>query len=141
MYKLKLASTDKEILEFENLRSQVFDKGKTIDSIKDATYAKYIKSGDALAFRCLKEEKLVGGLLILLDDDNINIHRLFVDKKERGQGAGSFMLDYVIKHKEFFEDYYATDINGIIIEPLDTSIDYYFDKGFDYSGYQMFKKY
>ena len=94
-----------------------------------------------LAFQCLKEEELVGGMLIREVGHDIEITRLFVKKEEQGKGAGSFMMDYLAKHKEFFEDFYATDIYGIVLEPISTSIDFYFDRGYDYSGYQMYKSY
>ena len=141
MYQLKLATTQEEILQFESMREQVFNKGKKLTSLMQASYADAITSGDMLAFQCFKEEELVGGMLLRLQGKDIKLSRLFVDSKERGQGAGSFMMDYVMKHKSFFEDYYATEIYGIVTEPLATAVDFYFDKGFDYSGYQMYKQF
>ncbi len=141
MFKLKLAMSDEDILSFEQLRTKVFDRGKTINNIKKSAYAAAIKSGDFLAFECFDDKELVGGMLLRLEEHDIKLSRLFVDKSERSKGAGSFMIDYIMDHKEFFEDYYATKIYGVITEPLDTAIDFYFDKGFDYSGYQMYKEF
>ena len=39
------------------------------------------------------------------------------------------MLDYVEKHQSFFEDYYGTDFKGVIIEPILSTTDYYFEHG------------
>ena len=141
MYKLKLATTEEEILEFEQKRTRAFEPGKEIQSLKQATYANGIEKGDLLAFLCMKEKKPIGGMLLIPNKRIIEIHRLFVDEEERGQGAGSFMLDYVCNHQDFFEDYYGADFEGIVLEPLESSIDYYFDRGFDYSGFQMYKRY
>ena len=138
---LKLATTNDEILEFEQLRTKVFSRGKELDSLEKSPYARHIKNGDLLAFQCLKEGKQIGGMLLATDKNNIKIHRLFVEEKERSNGAGSFMLDYVYKHKEFFEDYYGLDLSGIIMEPLNSSVDFYFNNGYDYSGFQMYKQY
>ena len=141
MYQLKLALDHKDILEFERMRSEIFDPSKVVDSIIQSPYASAILSGDYLAFRCMKDTKMIGGMLLKLSGRNIKVLRLFVDENERGEGAGSFMLDYVEKNKHFFEDYYATNVTGIILEPLQSAIDYYYDKGYDYYGFQMFKRY
>ena len=141
MYQLKLAQKPNDILEFEKMRAEVFDPARKIDSIIQSPFANAIMEGDMLAFRCLNNSRMVGGMLLKLSGKNIKIVRLFVDANERGEGAGSFMLDYVEKHKDFFEDYYAEDIDGILLEPLESAVDFYFDKGYDYSGFQMFKRY
>lgn len=140
MYQLKLATTEKEILEFEKMRTQVYAQ-KEINGLDQASYADGITSGDLLAFQCLQDKELVGGMLVQLNGKNLGLTRLFVKPSARKKGAGSFMIDYLVKHREFFEDYYGTDIRGILAEPLQSSVDYYFDKGFDYSGFQMYKPY
>ncbi len=142
MYKLRLVSTDEEIIQFERLRTEVFSKGrKTINTLYESPFADAIKDGDMLAFLCMEEKRPIGGMLIRQQGKDIKLSRIFVQKEKQGQGAGSFMLKYLDDHKNFFEDYYATDIYGIITEPLNTSVDYYFNKGYDYSGYQMYKQY
>ena len=141
MYKLKLATKEKDILEFEKKRVRSFAKGKELESLERAAYAKEIQQGDLLAFLCMKEDQAVGGMLIEPKKRWLLISRIFVDEDKRGQGAGTFMLDYVDNHREFFEDYYACDFDGVLVEPLESSIDYYFDKGYDYYGFQMYKRY
>lgn len=89
----------------------------------------------------MKDKKKVGGILLGLSRNNIKIERLFVLQQDRGKGAGKFMLNYVTNHQDFFEDYYGQDIDCVILEPLESATDYYFDQGFDYSGFQMYKRY
>lgn len=141
MYQLKLAKDNKDILEFEQMRSVVFDKERKVETLLQSPYATAIAEGDMLGFRCLKEGKMIGGMLLKLNGHFIKISRLFVDPNERGKGAGTFMLNYVEQHNDFFEDYYAEDIEGVLLEPLESSVDYYFNKGYDYSGFQMYKRY
>lgn len=140
MFKLQLIEKDNDILNLEKINSKVFLK-KEINNIKDSAYAPFIKSGDMMAFQCLDEDKIVGGMIIGLHNDYLLLERLFVDNNCRGKGAGSFMIDYLSNNKYIFEDYYGIDLKGIITEPTYTSIKFYYDNGFDYSGYQMYKKY
>jgi len=141
MYQLKLVSTEEETLEFEKMRERIFNHGKEITKLSQGAFSDAILGGDMLAFQCLEDKKPIGGMLLRLQQESIKVSRLFVEKDKRGKGAGSFMLKYVEDHKDFFEDYYGTEIGGILVEPLDTSVDYYFNKGYDYSGYQMYKRY
>ena len=140
MYKLKLATNKKEILEFEKKRSEVFG-GQNIEQIEQGAFSSAIEAGDMLAFLCKEEEATIGGMLLELQGKNINVLRLFVEQEKREQGAGSFMLDYVSEHEEFFEDYFGTEIKGIIVEPICSQIDFYYNKGFEGSGARMYKKY
>ena len=142
-YKIRLISTDDEILDFEQRRSRIFRSKKIAQSIGECTYALDIKRGDMLAFVCCEGDSKVplGGMLIELRKKCIYIRRLFVEKENRNKGVGSFMVNYVMQHKGFFEDYYAEDINGVLVEPLDTSIDFYYNNGFEPYGYQMYKRY
>ena len=141
MYKIKLAVTEDEILEFENLRNVVFHGTEPIERMTQSPYAQAITEGDLLALQCLEEENLVGGMLIGLQGNNLDLLRLFVAKEKREQGAGKFMVQYLDEHKEMFEDYYGTEIDGIVTSPTLSGIDYYYNRGFSNSGYQMFKKY
>lgn len=141
MYRIKLAVTENEILEFENLRNIVFHGIKPIEKMTQSPYAQAIIEGDLLALQCLEDETLVGGMLIGLQGENLDLLRLFVDKDKREQGAGKFMVKYLDEHKAMFEDYYGTEIRGIVTSPTLSGIDYYYNRGFSSSGYQMFKKY
>ena len=141
MYNLKLSTTEEEILEFERKRMEVFGYNKKLENLSEGAFTTGIESGDLLAFRCLQDEKMVGGMLLELDGKNINILRLFVEQGNREQGAGKFMLDYLVSHQDYFEDYYATEIKGIVTEPIRCDTDYYSKQGFVHGGTKMYKKY
>lgn len=142
MYTLKLITKDEDIIEFEKRMNKSFrNSKKVINNISQCTYSEEIKKGDILAFLCMEKEKVVGGMMVELRGRELFIRRLFVEDSERDKGIGSFMINYLITKKSFFEDYYAEDINGILAEPLDTSMDFYYKNGFDSFGYQMYKRY
>lgn len=141
MYKIKLANNNEELLKFENNRMKVFGYQNKIENLEQSPYSKALKDGTLLALNCIKDNDVVGGMLIGPRKKDIVIERLFVLQEHQHQGAGSFMLDYISQKKEFLEDYFGIDCYGIIIEPKSTTIDYYFDKGFDYSGFQMYKRF
>ena len=142
MYKIKLINSDKDVLDFEQRRAKAFKSKKQVVKLEECTYALDIKKGDMLAFTCVDEnENFIGGMLIELRKKCIYIGRMFVEEAKRSNGAGTFMLDYVMSHKYFFEDYFAEDINGVLVEPLDTSIEFYYSNGFESFGYQMYKRY
>ena len=138
MFKLILVTSEKEIKEFEDMRERVFNPESTVCH---CSFMEAIKDGDMLAFQCMKEGKLVGGILLRLVGNNIKVSRLFVIKEERGNHAGSFMINFVESKKQFFEDHYGCSIKGIILEPLQSSVEYYYSKGYEYSGFQMYKRY
>lgn len=141
MFKLKLALTNNEIMEFEKNRIKSFGYQKVINNIEDTPYYDAIKNGDMIAFNCLKEERIIGGMLINLEDDNLFINKLFVVPEYREKGAGSYMLKYLEKNKYFFEDYYGQEIDRISLEPLESAVDFYQENGYNLSGFQMYKKY
>ncbi len=143
MYKLKLVdNTDQEIIDFEERRLKGFGVVTKLNSIYDSAYGRTIKDGDALAFNCLDDNnEKIGGMLITTMFGDIYLDRLFVDEKHRGKAAGKFMVKYVEEHQDFFNDYFGFDAHGILLEPTDKTVDYYLAMGFDYSGYQMYKRY
>lgn len=141
MYQLKLVDEEKEILELEKLRVKSFTPDRDIKTISEGTYSKDIEKKDALGFLCRKDKDTVGGMIVGLHGKNLEIERIFVVSDKRGQGAGSFMLNYIMNHQEFFEDYYGTNINCVVLEPIPSSLDFCFKNDFDYSGFQMYKKY
>lgn len=141
MYQVKLALTEEEILEFENLRNKVFNGTQPIVKKTQSPYAKAIEAGDLLAFRCLKDEELVGGMLVGLQGNNLDILRLFVEKSHREQGAGSYMITYLDSKKVLLEDYYGVKLEGVYISPMPSNVDYCFERGFGSAGSQMYKQY
>lgn len=138
MFSIRLVTSEKEINEFEEMRERVFNP---FVSKCQYAFADAIINGDMIAMQCIKDGNPVGGVLLRLSRNNIKISRLFVIEEEQRKGAGSFMLDYVDKKRSFFEDYYGCDIEGLLIEPLESKIGYYLSKGFGFSGHQMYKKY
>ena len=141
MYKMKLVNTNKEILRFEQMRYDAFKYQKEVQKETDCSFYNGIESGDMIALECLEEEQIVGGVLVEEKKKNLRIARIFVKENHRGKGVGTFMLQYLNRNQSFFEDYYGTQLNGIVAEPLASATDFYFEQGYDYSGYQMYKRF
>ena len=141
MYKMQLVCSEKQILRFEQLRCKTFKYSKKVSEKEDCSYYDAIESGDMVALECLNEDQMVGGVLLEPMKRDIQITRIFVEKEYQKKGVGSFMLKYVADHQLFFEDYYGTDFKGIIAEPLASTADFYFEHGFDFSGFQMYKSF
>lgn len=141
MYKMRLVSTKEQILDFAKRRYEACHSKKEVKSEKDCSFFEAIESGDMIALNCLDEETIVGGILLEQQRKNLKITRLFVDKGYQEKGAGTFMLQYVSDHQSFFEDYYGTELKGIVTEPTVASTDFYFKQGYDYSGNQMYKSF
>ena len=141
MYKMQLVCSEKQILNFEQMRYNAFKVSKEVKRKEDCSYYDAIEKGDMIALQCLEEEQAIGGVLLEPKNKDIQITRIFVEKEHQKRGAGSFMLKYVSDHQSFFEDYYGMDFKGMIVEPISSTTDYYFDHGFDYSGFQMYKKF
>lgn len=141
MFKLKLVMSNDEINQFENNRIESFGYQKKFDNVEETPYYDAIINGDMLAFNCLEDEKVIGGILINLEENNLYIDKLFVLPEEREKGAGTFMLKYIENNKYYFEDYYGLNIKRITLEPLETAVDFYHENGYISSGFQMYKKY
>ncbi len=144
MYNIKLvdSSNEEAILDFEKRRLRNFGVKKEIKSLGESPFAKFIEKGDMLAFNLQDEDKkIIGGMLVGTMFDNVYIDRLFVEEEKRQAGAGTYMVNYVLKHKDFFEDYYGIEVPGVLVEPTDKTVDFYSNLGFNTSGYQMYKRY
>ena len=144
MYKINLVdnNNDKEIIDFENRRLKDFGVYEEINAVNDSAFGNFIKTGNSLAFNCLNEEnKIVGGMLVSTMFGDVYLDRLFVDYKSRGKGAGKFMVNYLLDNQDFFNDYFGCDSDVLLVEPTDKTIDFYGDLGFNFSGYQMYKRY
>ena len=141
MYKIKLVSGEENIIDFEERRLKAFGDIKKINDYRESAFGQAIKDGDFLAFNCVQDDKNVGGLLISANETDVNIERIFVDKDYRGNGIGTYLLEYVNKHHDFFEDYFGIELEGITLEPMNDNFDYYYDRGFDSFGFQMYKKF
>ena len=140
MYRIELALTEQEILEFEKLRNKIFHGTKTIEKKTQSPFAQAIEKGDLLAFQCLEDETLIGGMLIRLVNNNIELMRMFVDREKRSQGAGDFMVQYLDTHKQMLEDYYGVEhIDGCFLSPTQSGVDYWYSKGFNSAGDKMYK--
>ncbi|MBR3210833.1 MAG: GNAT family N-acetyltransferase [Bacilli bacterium] len=142
MYEINIALSEKEIIEFEKLRNIVFHGTKPIEKKTDSPYAQAIEKGDILAFCCLEDQTLVGGMLIRLLNNNIELMRMFVDESKREQGTGSFMISYLESHQGMLEDYFGVEhIDGCVLSPIKSRIDYWHGKGYDFMGCQMYKRF
>ena len=141
MYKVECVYGDDKIIDFEKRRVEAFDGKKDIKTIKNAPYGKAIKDGDMLALNCLEGDKAIGGVLLDVKGEDLHIERLFVDFEKRGNGVGTFLLEYIDKNKGIFEDYFGLSLDGILLEPLQSNIDYYYDRGYDSFGFQMYKSF
>ena len=72
---------------------------------------------------------------------DVYLDRLFVDCKERGKGAGKYMVKYLLDNQKYFDDYFGCDSSVLLVEPTDKTVDFYSNLGFHHSGYQMYKRY
>ncbi len=143
MYNLKMVdnSDDKSIIDFEKRRLKAFGTNMDINKVTDSSFGRTIKKGDALAFNCFDDDTLIGGMLISTMFGNIYLDRLFVDYNNRGKGAGKYMVNYLLTHQDFFNDYFGSDSEIVLVEPTDKTMDFYYNLGFNHSGYQMYKRY
>ena len=140
MNNIKLITTDKDILEFENKREEVFSGTKKYDSIEKTTYGNLIRDGEMLAFGLYDEENIIGGVLTSVNDSTLFIHRLFIDEKNRSKGYGSKLLKYLEDRKRSIEDYFGFEIDEVIAEPIPSSIRLFYNNDYHYCGDKVYKK-
>lgn len=142
MYKVKPVLKDEDIIKFENMRYKAFDYDKTINSADQSSYARAIKEMEKYAFFCVDEnDTAIGGILLSSKNQKLCINYLFVEEKYRNKKAGSFLLKYVIEHKEMFENLFFEDIQCVVAEPLLKSTNFYYENGFDSYRNVVYKKF
>lgn len=141
MYKVKAVLNDEDIIKFENMRYKAFNYDKTISSVEQSSYSNAIKNMERYAFFCIDEnEQAIGGILLSEKNQKLFITYLFVEEKSRNKKAGSFLLNYVVEHKEMFENLFFEDIQCVVAEPLLESTDFYYENGFDSYRNLVYKK-
>ena len=118
MYRLVKVEAEEIVRELERTERDVFGHRKSTNPSRKGYFSEDIKSGQVLAFQCLNDNEVIGGMLLGNSDGAIMIHRCFVEEKEMGKGAGTFMMQYVTDHKDFFDEYYGQKTTGIVIEPI-----------------------
>ena len=139
MNNIKLITKDEDIILFENKREEVFGGNKKTDTIERTTFGKDIKEGELLAFGLYLDKKLIGGALTSVNKNTLFINRLFIDKKNRSKGYGSLLLKYIENRKSLFEDYYCTEINEILAEPIQSSLNLFYKNEYDFCGDKVYK--
>ena len=128
MYEIELVQRAKNIIEFENYRLKSFGGGKIKDII-ESQVAVDIASEEVKAYTIKEENKVVGGIVLKLpenDDNDIFLNYLFVNITERNKGIGSYMLNYLEINKDFF----SKNCKGIKLKPTPNSFDFYQKRGF-----------
>ena len=131
MLRIQFATTDKEILEFEKLRTLIF-YNKKINNMEDTEFGEYIKKGDYLALQCVLDDKIIGGILLMMSGYDLLISRVFVDSAYRRKGIAKLLIDYVINNKNIIEEKMGTELNDIITEPKKDVIEHSLKMGFEW---------
>lgn len=140
MNNIKLITTDKDIISFENKREEVFGGNKKYEDIEQSTYGTHIKEGNMLAFGLFNEEDIIGGVLASINDGFLFIDRLFIDKNNRSKGYGSLLLDYIEKKRKYIEAYYGFEFDELVAEPIPSSIRLFYNNDYHYCGDKVYKK-
>lgn len=105
-------SHDKEILNLEELRCEVFETEGT------SYYLDLIYKERMLAIGGYLDDKLVGGVYVTDSFDSLFIEQVFVKKEFQNNSLhiGSSLLKYILENKKIIEKFFHKEFNRCRLE-------------------------
>ncbi len=84
---------------------------------KDNYYVKKIMNREICVIACYIDDKIIGGLYVSNYLKSLYIENIFVSKLYRNKGIAKSMINFAIKNKDYFEEYFDTKIDYSKLEP------------------------
>ncbi len=139
MESINFCDSKDDIKRLEEIRLESFKARKAYDNIEDSLIYKKIMNGDYLVVGLSLENKLIGGCVISSSLKSLYIEYLFIDPKYQHEGYGTSIMQYVLRNKNAFEDYYHMKFTESMLEEKECE-EFYKKLEYRNSGYLMKKK-
>lgn len=142
MLKFKIIEPTKEnILELERLRYSAYSFFDPTLNETNSYYFKKIWEGKMIACGAFLNSSLVAGCYISNSHHSLYIEQIFVKKEfqnHKDLRIGSTLIEYVLKNKEWIENFFHESFSYAKVEPASNSlIEYYGKLGFKESNEQL----
>ena len=90
-----------------------------------------IKNGEICVLACFIENSVVGGIYLSNSLNSLYVEKIFVKEQFQKCGIATFMINYVINNKHYFEGLFHKKIDFSILEPnSNLTVDLYRKLGF-----------
>ena len=90
-----------------------------------------IKKGEICVLACFIENSVVGGIYLSNSLNSLYVEKIFVKEQFQKCGIATFMINYVINNKTYFEGLFYKKIDYSILEPnSNLTVDLYRKLGF-----------
>ncbi len=111
--KLKMITNMSDAELVDRLRHDV----QKLEYVENNYFINRIKNSEICVLACFIDDSVVGGLYLSNYLNSLYIEKVFVKEIYQKQGIASYMINYVINNKEYFEGFFNKKVEYSKLEP------------------------